>query len=173
MTGWVSTRARVRSVSEDQWMVDAPWSVQVRVRHEPDRSYAVFIHGPDGEVQVGSTHETGRIGPVACEGADRLWGRPAGSTTWANLELSMPRPPYGRDGQWVRIVAVGEDAVPDDLLEVGLAGLAYWFGWECAWMVSGPRLGGIYPSEYLDFEPTVSAVEVEQMREHQERASGL
>ena len=151
-------------------MVDASRWVRARVRHEPDRSYAVLVEGPDGEELVGTTRRTGRIGQVACEGADRLWGQALGSTTWANLQLSIPRPPYGGDGQWVRVVAVGEDAVPDDLLEVGQAGLAYWFAAESAWMVSGPSLGGIYPGEYLDFEPVVSAVEVEQMREHLQRA---
>ncbi len=135
-------RRVVLPMTDDPQAVDAPWLVRARVRHEPDRSCAVLVGGPDGEVQVGNTRQTGRIGQVAREGADRLWGRPAGSTTWANLELSMPRPPCGRDGQWVRVVAVGEDALPDDLLEVGQVGLAYWFGAEWAWMVSGPGLGG-------------------------------
>ncbi|WP_432541947.1 hypothetical protein [Kineococcus sp. SYSU DK002] len=145
----------------------APRPVRARVRHEPDRSYAVLVEGPDGEVQVGSTRETGRIGQVAREGVDRLWGRPAGSTTWADLELSVPRPPYGSEGQWVRVVSAGESTDPEDLVDVGVAGRAHWIGPEAAWLVVLPGSGaGMHPSEHLDFEPVVSAGEVAALERH-------
>ncbi len=151
---------RVAAVGHYSEMTDAPLRVRARVRHEPDRSYAVLVQSPDGEVLVGITRSTGELGDVACQGAARLYGMDAGSITWANLDLVVPRPPYGEDGQWVRIIAVENSGDASELELLGAAGQASWFGHEGAWFVTVPGPGTqIIPSECLDFEPVLSPEE--------------
>ncbi|MER7074193.1 hypothetical protein [Terrabacter sp. NPDC000476] len=141
--------------------------VRARVRHEADRSYAVLVEGPDGEVLVGITRETGQVYTLAREGAARLFDVPVERIAGEYLDVVIPRPPYGSDGQWVRVVSAGESTNPDDLVDVGTAGQGYWFGPEGAWLVVLPGSGaGIYPSEYLDFEPRVSDEEVAALERH-------
>ncbi|MEK8108832.1 hypothetical protein NKG94_35990 [Micromonospora sp. M12] len=82
--------------------------MRARVRHEPDRSYAVLVEGPDGEVEVDRTGRTANLWALAQAGAARLFGESLGAD---NLTLHVPQPPYGQDGQWVRIIAVEN---PDD-----------------------------------------------------------
>jgi len=154
-------------------MTDAPLRVRAQVRHEPDRSYAVRVQRPDGEfVLVGTTRSTGELGDVACQGAARLHGVPAGSITWANLDLVVPQPPYGRDGQLVRVVAVENPDDRSELEELGAAGQAHWLGHEGGWFVTVPGHGtGIHPSEYLDFEPVLSPEEEATLLAYGKKAS--
>ncbi|WP_432570815.1 hypothetical protein [Kineococcus sp. SYSU DK005] len=137
-------------------MADAPLHVRARVRHEPDRSYAVLVEGPEGEVLVGATRWTGEVRAVAREDAARVFGVPVERIAGEHLQVLVPRPPYGEEGQWVRVVPAGESTDPQDRLEVGTAGQASWFGPEAAWLVVLPGSGaGMHPSEHLDFEPVV------------------
>ncbi|MFD0485413.1 hypothetical protein ACFQ46_22710 [Kineococcus sp. GCM10028916] len=82
--------------------------VRARVRHEQDHSYTVLVLGPAGEVEVATTTETGQLHRVAEEGAARLLSVPLEQVV---VELVVPRPPYGRDGQLVRITSRD---VPED-----------------------------------------------------------
>ncbi|WP_432570099.1 hypothetical protein [Kineococcus sp. SYSU DK005] len=148
-------------------MADAPLHVRARVRHEPDRSCAVLVEGLDGEVLVGATGQTGQVRTVAREGAARVFGVPLERIAGEHLEVVVPRPPYGSEGQWVRVVTAGEPTDPQDWLDVRAAGQAYWFGPEAAWLVVLPGSGaGMRPSEHLDFEPVVSPEEVAALERH-------
>ncbi|MEU4531549.1 hypothetical protein AB0F49_25310 [Micromonospora ureilytica] len=89
-------------------MRDIPSRFRARVRHEPDRSYAVLVEGPDGEVLVGATGSLRAVRRVAREGAASLFGMPPERVAEEHLDVVVPQPPYGRDGQWVRIVPAGE-----------------------------------------------------------------
>ena len=154
-------------MTDDPEMADAPLHMRARVRHEPDRSYAVLVDGPDGEVLVGVTRQTGQVRTVAREGAAGVFGVPVERISEEHLQVVMPRPPYGEEGQWVRVVSAGESNDPEDWLEVGTAGQAFWFGPEAAWLVVLPGFGaGMYPSEHLDFEPVVSPEEVAALERH-------
>ncbi|MEU1242374.1 hypothetical protein ABZ388_18670 [Micromonospora parva] len=57
-------------------MPDIPPQFRARVRHEPDRSYAVLVEGPDGEVLAGATGSLREVRTVARQGAARLFGVP-------------------------------------------------------------------------------------------------
>ncbi|MET7951243.1 hypothetical protein [Micromonospora sp. NPDC005324] len=81
-------------------MSDPKMQVRARVRHEPDRSYAVLVEGPDGEVEVGRTGRTADLWALAHAGAARLFGESLGAD---DLTLHVPQPPYGHDGQWGRM----------------------------------------------------------------------
>lgn len=137
-------------------------AVRARVRHEEDRSYTVLVVGPAGEVEVGTTTETGQLDRLAAEGAARLLGvRPEQVV----VELVVPRPPYGRDGQLVRITSRD---VPEDH---GALGQAHWFGAEAAWFVTVAGSGtGIVPTEGLDFAPQVEQAELAELTDHLQRA---
>ncbi|RLP87673.1 MULTISPECIES: hypothetical protein [unclassified Micromonospora] len=135
-------------------------TVWARVRHEPDRSYAVLVDGPDGEVEVGRTSRTSDVLALARAGAARLFGVPVDRIRMGD-GLDFPRPPYGRDGQWVRIAAVQDRGEPSEAEDIGRLGQAYWFGAEGAWFVTVASSGtGVHPSENLDFAPTVTDDEV-------------
>ena len=137
-------------------------AVRARVRHEGDRSYTVLVLGPAGEVEVGTTTETGRLHRLAVEGAARLLGVPLEQVV---VELVVPHPPYGRDGQLVRIIS---REVPEDH---GALGQAHWFGAEGAWFVTVAGSGtGIVASEGLDFAPQVGDVELAELTAYLERA---
>ena len=145
-------------------MSDAPLHVRARVRHEPDRSYAVLVEGPEGEVLVGTTRRTGEVLAVGREGAARVFAVAVGQIA-RDFDVAFPRPPYGRDGQWVRIVAVEDPSETEEVEMLGIAGQAHWFGAETAWFVTVPGYGtGIYPGELLDFEAVVSAEEEAALR---------
>ena len=132
-------------------MVGDSLAVPARVRHERDRSYTVLVTGPRGEVEVGHTRLTGETWPLARAGAARLFGVP--DSELLSVELEMPRPPYGQDGQLVRITQA-------DGPESGAIGQAQWFGAEGAWWVTCAETGtGIYPGEVLDFDPVVAVQE--------------
>ncbi|MFG3643669.1 hypothetical protein ACGF3C_25735 [Micromonospora sp. NPDC047762] len=153
-------------------MPDIPPRSRTRVRHEPDRSYAVLVDGPDGEVLVGATGSLRKVRTVAREGAARLYGVTAERVDEDHLDVVIPQPPYGRDGQWVRIISAGESAAPDDLVDLGKVGQAHWFGHEGAWFVTVAGSGtAIYPSEYLDFAPTVTDEEVAELRRYLARSA--
>lgn len=137
--------------------------VTARVRHEQDRSYTVLVVGPAGEAEVGTTTETGQLLGLAEEGATWLLGVPLEQIV---VELVMQRPPYGRDGQLVRITS---REVPEDH---GALGQAHWFGAEGAWFVTVVGSGsgtGIVASEGLDFEPQVGEVELAELTAYLER----
>ena len=154
-------------MNDDPEMADARLRVRARVRHEPDRSYAVLVEGPEGEVLVGATRQTGQVRGVAREGAARVFGVPVERIAGEHLEVVVPRPPYGTEGRWVRVVSAGDSTDPEDWLDVGAAGQASWFGSEAAWLVVLPGSGaGMYPSEHLDFEPVVSPEEVAALERH-------
>ncbi|MCG5468898.1 hypothetical protein LADH09A_002798 [Micromonospora sp. LAH09] len=139
-------------------MSDPTILVRARVRHEPDRSYAVLVEGPDGEVEVGRTGRTADLWALAQAGAARLFGESLGAD---NLILHVPQPPYGRDGQWVRIIAVENPDDPSESADIGVLAQARWFGHEGAWFVTVTGTGtGIVPSEFLDFEPVVTDEQV-------------
>lgn len=128
------------------------------MRHLADRSYVVLIDGPGGEVEVGRTRRTRDVLSMARAGAARALGVPEGDFGLDDIALTFPRPPYGTDGQWVRIVAV-ED--PDDPSEISLLGRAYWFDHEAAWFVTVTGAGtSLHPGEHLDFAPSVTDEEV-------------
>ncbi|NIZ90270.1 hypothetical protein [Kineococcus rubinsiae] len=136
--------------------------VRARVRHEDDRSYTVLVVGPTGEVEVGTTTETGQLHRLAEEGAARLLRVRREQVV---VELLVPRPAYGRDGQLVRITSRD---VPEDH---GALGQANWFGAEGAWFVTVAGSGtGIVPTEGLDFAPTVGDVELAELTASLERA---
>ncbi|MEV2237357.1 hypothetical protein [Micromonospora sp. NPDC049891] len=135
-------------------------AVRARVRHEPDRSYAVLVDGPDGEVEVGRTFTTSEVLALARAGAARLFGVPVESIR-TDAGIEFPRPPYGRDGQWVRIVAATDPDDPSEAEQVDRLGQAHWFGAEGAWFVTVTGSGtGVHPSEHLDFAPTVRDEEI-------------
>ncbi|WP_432509316.1 hypothetical protein [Kineococcus auxinigenes] len=137
--------------------------VRARVRHEEDRSYTVLVVGPAGEVEVGTTTETGQLHRLAVEGAAWLLSVPLEQVV---VELVVPRPPYGRDGQLVRITSRD---VPEDH---GALGQAHWFGAEGAWFVTVTGSGtGIVASEGLDFAPQVGDAELAELTAYLERAS--
>ena len=134
-------------------------TVRVRVRHQPDRSYAVLVEGPDGEVEVGRTFKTGDVLALGRAGAARLLGVSEGSIRTGDGP-DFPRPPYGEDGQWVRIIAVENPDDPSEAEDIGRLGQAHWFGPEGSWFVTVTGSTGIHPSENLDFAPTVTDEEV-------------
>jgi len=112
-------------------------------------------------VLVGTTRRTGEVLAVGREGAARLFAVAVGQIA-RDFDVVFPRPPYGRDGQWVRIVAV-ED--PSEAEQLGAAGQAHWFGAESAWFVTVPGYGtGIYPGELLDFEAVIGTEEEAALR---------
>ncbi|SCF24914.1 hypothetical protein [Micromonospora mirobrigensis] len=77
----------------------------------------------------------------------------------------MSRPPYGRDGQWVRIVSTGGSTDPEDAVDLGAVAVAHWFGAEGAWFVTVAGSGtGIHPGECLDFAPEITEVEATELR---------
>jgi hypothetical protein len=126
-----------------------PVRTRARVRHERDRSYTVVIEGPDGDVDVGNTRLTAEVTAIAIAGAARLYGIPE---QWVRLERPrMPQPPYGREGQLVRIISERNAEI------YGLLGQAHWWGAEGCWHVDviGSR-AGFLASEELDFEPITS-----------------
>ena len=125
--------------------------VTARVRHEDDHSYTVLVTGPAGEAEVGHTRLTEETWSLAKAGAARLFDVPESSLV--SVELAVPRPPYGQDGQLVRITQA-------DGPEHGAIGKAHWFGAEGAWWVTCAESGtGIYPSEVLDFRPVIAEQE--------------
>ncbi|MGW3793502.1 hypothetical protein ACWD8I_20375 [Micromonospora arida] len=153
-------------------MPDIPLQFRARVRHEPDRSYAVLVEGPEGEVLVGTTGTLREVRRVAREGAARLFGVPTDRIAEEYLDVMIPQPPYGRDGQWVRIISAGECAEPDDSVDLGMPGQAHWFGHEGAWFVTVAGSGtGIYPSEHLDFAPVVTDAEVAELQNYLARSA--
>jgi hypothetical protein len=98
---------------------------------------------------------------LARAGGGRLLGVPESSIRYQDIDLRFPRPPYGQNGQWVRIVAAADPNDPRDGENIGQAGQAQWFGAESAWFVTTASSGtGIYASEVLDFAPTVTDEEV-------------
>ncbi|MEV4118678.1 hypothetical protein [Micromonospora sp. NPDC049645] len=152
-------------------MADIPLQVRARVRHEPDRSYAVLVEGPEGEVLVGVTRSLRQVRGVAREGSARLYGVPMDRIAAECVDVVIPQPPYGRDGQWVRIVSTGDSASAEDVVDLGAAGQAHWFGHEGAWFVTVAGSGtGIHPSEHLDFAPVLTDVEVTELRRYLARA---
>ncbi|WP_444947231.1 hypothetical protein [Micromonospora ureilytica] len=89
-----------------------------------------------------------------------------------HLDVVVPQPPYGRDGQWVRIVSAGESNDPEDLVDLGMAGQAHWFGHEGAWFVTVAGSGtAIYPSEHLDFAPVLTVEEVTELQRYIARSA--
>lgn len=153
-------------------MPDIPLRFRARVRHEPDRSYAVLVEGPGGEVLVGTTGSLREVRRVAREGAARLFDATIERIAEDHLDVVIPQPPYGRDGQWVRIVSAGESAAPDDAVDLGLAGQAHWFGHEGAWFVTVAGSGtAVYPSEYLDFAPVLTDGEVAELQRYLARSA--
>ncbi|WP_030491474.1 hypothetical protein [Micromonospora chokoriensis] len=147
-------------------MSDIPLQFRARVRHEPDRSYAVLVEGPDGEVLVGTTRSLRALRTVATEGAARLFGVPTDRIAGERLDVTIPQPPYGRDGQWVRIVSAGE-STGADVVDLGVAGQAHWFSHEGAWFVTVAGSGtAVYPSEHLDFAPVLTDEEVTELRRY-------
>src|SRR4051794_35603926 len=104
-------------------MSDPKMQVRARVRHEPDRSYAVLVEGPDGEVEVGRTNKTAGLWALAQAGASHLFGEDLGADS---LTLQVPQPPYGQDGQWVRIIAVENPDDPSETAEIGILAQAHW-----------------------------------------------
>ncbi|MBG6066318.1 hypothetical protein [Micromonospora ureilytica] len=139
-------------------MSDPKMQVRARVRHEPDRSYTVMVEGPDGEVEVGRTGRTADLWALAQAGAARLFGESLGAD---NLTLHVPQPPYGQDGQWVRIITVENTDDPWESADIGVLAQAHWFGHEGAWFVTVTGTGtSIVPSEHLDFEPVVTDEQV-------------
>ncbi|MET8094347.1 hypothetical protein [Micromonospora sp. NPDC005220] len=152
-------------------MPDNPLQFRARVRHQPDRSYAVLVEGPDGEVLVGTTGSLREVRSVARQGAARLLGVPADQTAKIHLDVVIPQPPYGRDGQWVRIVSADESTVAESV-DLGRAGQAHWFGHEGAWFVTVAGSGtAIYPSEHLDFAPVLTNEEVDELRRYLARSA--
>ncbi|WP_406070189.1 hypothetical protein [Micromonospora sp. NBC_01638] len=148
-------------------MADIPLQFRARVRHEPDRSYAVLVEGPEGEVLVCTTGSMREVRRAAREGAARLFGVPADRIAGEDLDVVIPQPPYGRDGQWVRIVSAGESTDPDDVVDLGVVGQAHWFGHEGAWFVTVADSGtAIYPSECLDFTPVLTDKEVAELQSY-------
>ncbi|MEU8422718.1 hypothetical protein AB0C15_17765 [Micromonospora sp. NPDC048835] len=153
-------------------MPDLPLRFRARVRHEADRTYAVLVEGPAGEVLVGATGSLRTVRTVAREGAARLYGVAAEQVDEDHLEMVIPQPPYGRDGQWVRIISAGESTAPDDSVDLGMAGQAHWFGPEGAWFVTVAGSGtAVYPSEYLDFVPALTEEEVAELRRYVARSA--
>ncbi|MFE9188299.1 hypothetical protein ACFYL6_01685 [Micromonospora sp. NPDC007208] len=153
-------------------MPDIPLRFRARVRHEADRSYAVLVAGPEGEVLVGVTGSLREVRTVAREGAARLFGVPTERIAEDHLDVVIPQPPYARDGQWVRIVSAGESAAPDDAIDLGAAGQAHWFGHEGAWFVTVAGSGtGVHPSEHLDFAPVLTDDEVAELRRYLDRST--
>ncbi|RAO02435.1 hypothetical protein GUI43_05463 [Micromonospora noduli] len=153
-------------------MPELPLRFRARVRHEPDRSNAVLVEGPEGEVLVGVTGSLREVRTVAREGAARLFGVPTERIAEDHLDLAIPQPPYGRDGQWVRIVSAGESAAPDDAVDLGAAGQAHWFGHEGAWFVTVAGSGtAVHPSEHLDFAPVLTDDEVAELRRYLDRSA--
>ncbi|MFI6269958.1 hypothetical protein [Micromonospora zamorensis] len=93
--------------------------------------------------------------------AARALGVPEGGLGLNDIALTFARPPYGTDGQWVRVVAVEDPDDPSEASEIGLLGRAYWFDHEAAWFVTVTGSGtGLHPSEHLDFAPSVTDEEV-------------
>ncbi|GLZ61359.1 hypothetical protein [Micromonospora sp. NBRC 107095] len=150
-------------------MPDVPPQFRARVRHEPDRSYAVLVEGPDGEVLAGATGSLRDVRTVARQGAARLFGVPVDQIAEARLDVVIPQPPYGRDGQWVRIVSTGDDPSGVDL---GRAGQAHWFGHGGAWFVTVAGSGtAVHPGEHLDFAPVLSDEEAAELRRYLARSA--
>ena len=141
-------------------MSDDPRTVRARVLHQADRSYAVLIEGPGGEKEVGRTIKTRDILAIARVGAARMLGMPE-EVDLGDIVLKFPQPPYGTDGQWVRIIAVDNPADPSETAEIGLLAQAHWFGEQGSWFVTVTGTGtSIHPSEHLDFAPAVTEEEV-------------
>lgn len=150
-------------------MPDIPPQFRARVRHEPDRSYAVLVDGPDGETLVGATGSLREVRTVARQGAARLFGVPVDQIAEARLDVVIPQPPYGRDGQWVRIVSTDD---PTDAESLGRAGQAHWFGHEGAWFVTVAGSGtAVYPGEHLDFTPVLTDDEATELRRYLARSA--
>ena len=142
-------------------MNDEPIRVRARVLHQPDRSYVVMVDGPDGEVEVGHTSRTREVLTLARAGAARMLGVPEESVQPEDIALTFPQPPYGEDGQWVRIIAAENPSDPSEAADVGVLAQAYWFSHEAAWFVTVTGTGtGIHPSEHLDFAPVATDEEV-------------
>ncbi|MEU7847958.1 hypothetical protein [Micromonospora parva] len=152
-------------------MPDIPPQFRARVRHEPDRSYAVLVEGPDGEVLAGATDSLREVRTVAREGAARLFGVPVDQIAEAHLDVVIPQPPYGRDGQWVRIVST-DDPTGTESLDLGRAGQAHWFGHGGAWFVTVAGSGtAVHPSEHLDFAPVLTDDEAAELRRYLGRSA--
>lgn len=131
------------------------------MRHLADRSYVVLIDGPDGEVEVGRTRRTRDVLSTARAGAARVLGVPEDGLGLDDIAPTFARPPYGTDGQWVRIVAVENSHDASEASEIGLLGRAYWFDHEAAWFVTVTGSGtSLHPGEHLDFAPSVTDEEV-------------
>ena len=138
-------------------MSDERRTVRARVLHQPDRSYVVLIDGPGGAEEAGRTGKTRDVLAIARAGAARILGVPEDGLDSRDVVLEFPRPPYGTDGQWVRIIAVDDPADPSETAEVGLLATAHWFGHEAAWFVTVTGAGtSVHPSEHVDFAPTVT-----------------
>ncbi|MEV7988691.1 hypothetical protein [Micromonospora sp. NPDC085948] len=153
-------------------MGDVPLRFRARVRHEPDRSYAVLVEGPEEEAYVGTTRSTREVRTLAREGAARLFDVPPDRIAERHLDVEIPQPPYGRDGQWVRIISAGASTAEEDLADLGVAGQAHWFGHEGAWFVTVAGSGtAIHPSEHLDFTPVLTAAEVAELRSYLARSA--
>lgn len=136
-------------------------TVRAEVHHQPDRSYVVLIDEPDGKVAAGRTYRTRDVLSMARAGVARMLGVPEKDLGPDSVSLIFPQPPYGTDGQWVRIAAVENPADPFEAVVVGLLGKAYWSELQAAWFVTTAGAGtGIHPSEDLDFAPAVSDEEV-------------
>ncbi|NAZ75398.1 hypothetical protein GTQ99_08175 [Kineococcus sp. T13] len=83
------------------------------------------------------------------------------------MHLTVPRPPYGRDGQRVRITSVQDPLDPGERELLGALGQVHWFGHEGAWFVTVPGSGtAVHPSEDLDFDPVVGAREAAALQAH-------
>ena len=126
-----------------------PVLVRARVRHERDRSYTVVVEGPQGDVDVGNTRLTHEVAAIALAGAAHLFGI---SERLVRLERPrMPQPPYGREGQFVRIISERNAEM------YGLLGQAHWWGAEGCWHVGViGNISGFLASEELDFEPVMT-----------------
>ncbi len=131
----------------------------------------MLVSGPSGEVLVGTTRRTDQVLTLARQGAARLFGVPVAALDSERLHLAVPQPPYGRDGQRVRITSVQDPREPSERELLGALGQAHWFGHEGAWFVTVPGSGtGIHPSEHLDFEPVVSAEEAADLEAYLARS---
>ncbi|WP_141561949.1 hypothetical protein [Micromonospora sp. WMMA1996] len=74
------------------------------MRYAADRSMRLLLTGPDGDVDVGSTHRTDELGRMAREAAERLYG-----SAGVDVSLLVDQPPWLREGMVVRSLAPADD----------------------------------------------------------------
>lgn len=123
-------------------------TVAAQVRYEVDGSMTVFVQGPHGQVEAGSTRLSSECVKLAAAAARAAWG-----DTDLDLDVQHGRPVWLRDGDIVRIrterLDLQEDPTGNPI------GQVVWIMPVGGVMLVRPVSGsGIFPPEALQVVPT-------------------